>query len=42
MNFNGMPWFRGTDAAKILKYARQKKAILDHVPDKFKKRLENV
>ena len=35
MSFNGEPWFRGNDVARILGFARSAKAIFDHVPQKF-------
>ncbi|MFM7979740.1 MAG: hypothetical protein ACKPKO_10530 [Candidatus Fonsibacter sp.] len=34
------PWFRGTDVAKNLAFACPSKAIIDRVPEKFKKPLE--
>ena len=34
--FNGEPWFTGNVVASILGYARLGKAIIDHIPDKFK------
>ena len=34
--FYGQPWFKENDIASILGYARLGKAIIDHIPDKFK------
>ena len=34
--FNGEPWFTGDVVASILGYARLGKAIIDHIPEKFK------
>ena len=34
--FNGETWFTGDVVASILGYARRGKAIIDHIPDKFK------
>ena len=34
--FNGEPWFTGKVVSSILGYARLGKAIIDHIPEKFK------
>ena len=38
----GNPWFRGNDVAEILGYIRPRKAVQDHVPDKYRNTLENL
>ncbi|MFM7978276.1 MAG: Bro-N domain-containing protein [Candidatus Fonsibacter sp.] len=39
---NGEPWFRGKDVATILEYADTKKALVAHVDDDYKKKLEDL
>ena len=39
---NGGPYFRGNDVSSILGYARLGKAIIDHVPDRFKQSYESL
>ena len=38
----GHPWFKGNDIASILGYTRPRKAIMDHVPDKYKNTLQDL
>ena len=38
----GNPWFRGNDVAEILGYIRPRKAVQDHVPDKYRNTLEKL
>ena len=39
---NDEPWFRGNDVAEVLDYARPRKAIQDHIPDKYKSTLREL
>ena len=34
---DGEPWFVGRDVCNALGYANSRKALIDHVPDKFKR-----
>ena len=38
----GNPWFKGNDVAEILGYSRPRKAVQDHVPDKYRNTLANL
>ena len=38
----GHPWFKGNDIASILGYTRPRKAIMDHVPDKYNNTLQDL
>ena len=39
---NGDPYFRGNDVSSILGYACPGKAIIDHVPDRFKQSYQSL
>jgi prophage antirepressor-like protein len=39
---DGDPWFRGREVGELLGYTNTKKAIIDHVRDKYKRKLEEL
>ena len=39
---DGAPWFRGKEVAQALRYTNANKAMIDHVRDKHKQKLENL
>ena len=42
ISIQGHPWFKGNDIASTLGYTRPRKAIMDHVPDKYTKTLHDL
>ena len=42
LTINGIPWFRGTDAATALGYVNAGKAIRDHVDTEDRRTLNNL
>ena len=39
---DGNPWFRGLDIATVLGYTNSRKAIIDHVDEDDKRKLEEL